>query len=194
MKIYTFQINILAVFISFILLFLCSCKKDVPPANNPYKYQIPEQTNDGWEVSSLSEVGMEVSLIEELTENILNDHYKGIHSMLIVKDGFLVFEEYFKNHNRDDLQTIYSITKSVTSSLIGIAINKGFIQGVEDSILKFFPQYDIQDIEKKKLQLEHFLTLTTGFEWDEKTYPYTDPENSEYQMVQTDDWMEFVLQ
>jgi len=172
-----------------------SCKKDNPrPSEGDYEYQVPVQLNDGWEVSSLSEAGMDVSAIEEIAENIINDQYKGIHSMLIVWNGLLVFEEYFKGYDSDDLQHIFSITKSVSSSLIGIAIDKGFLQGVEDSVLSFFPQHNITDLRKKKLQLKHILTLTTGFEWDEKTYPYTDPRNSEYQMFQTDDWMEFVLQ
>jgi CubicO group peptidase (beta-lactamase class C family) len=114
--------------------------------------------------------------------------------MLIVRNGFLVFEEYFKGYNSDDLQDIFSITKSVSSSLTGIAIDKGFIQSVEDTVLSFFPQYNITDSIKQKILLKHILTLTTGFDWDEKTYPYTDPRNSEYEMVQTDDWMEFVLQ
>jgi len=177
-----------------LLILTSNCTKDAPPDIIKYTYKIPEQLNDGWEVSSLSEVGMDVSIIESITENILNDQYKGIHSMLIVKDGALVFEEYFKNHTRDELQTIYSITKSITSSLIGIAINVGFLPGVEDSVLRYFPQYHIPEIEKQNLQIEHILTLTTGIEWDEKSYPYTDPRNSEYQMVQSDDWMEFVLQ
>ena len=137
---------------------------------------------------------MDVSAIEEIAENIINDQYKGIHSMLIVRNGFLVFEEYFKGYNSDDLQDIFSITKSVSSSLTGIAIDKGFIQSVEDTVLSFFPQYNITDSIKQNILLKHILTLTTGFDWDEKTYPYTDPRNSEYEMVQTDDWMEFVLQ
>ena len=179
----------------FVLLFLLqACNKNDTPSNIEYSYQIPEKTNDGWEVASLSAVGIDVSVIEDVTENILNDQYKGIHSMLIVKDGFLVFEEYFKGYSSDDLQNIFSITKSVSSTLTGIAVDKGFLQGVEDSLLSFFPQYNITDSIKQKLQLKHILTLTTGFEWDEKTYPYTDPKNSEYQMFQTDDWMKFVLQ
>jgi len=177
-----------------LLILTSNCKKDAPSDIIPYTYKLPEQINDGWEVASLSEVGMDVSKIERIAENILNDQYKGIHSMLIVKDGVLVFEEYFNNHKRDELQTIYSITKSVTSSLIGIAIAEGYITGVEDSVLKYFPQYHIPDLEKQNLQINHILTLTTGIEWDEKSHPYTDPRNSEYQMVQTDDWMEFVLQ
>ncbi len=179
-----------------LLLFSISngCKKEEVKSGNHYTYQIPEQKEDDWEISSLSEAGMDVSAIEEIAENIINDRYKGIHSLLIVRNGLLIFEEYFKGYGGDDLQHIFSITKSVSSSLIGIAIDKGFLQGVDDSLLAFFPQYKIADPVKQKLQLEHILTLTTGFEWDEKTYPYTDPQNSEYQMVQSNDWMEFVLQ
>ena len=194
MRYYIFRINIITVVVLFLLIFFNSCKKEESKPSNHYKYQIPEQKNDGWNVSSLSEVGMDVSAIEEITDNILNDQYKGIHSMLIVRKGFLVFEEYFKGYKSDDLQHIFSITKSVSSSLIGIAIDKEFLQGVEDSVLFFFPQYNITDPIKQKLLLKHILTLTTGFDWDEKTYPYTDRRNSEYQMFQTDDWMEFVLQ
>jgi len=179
----------LILFLSFI-----SCKKEESKPGNQYKYQLPEQKDDGWEVLSLSEAGMDVSAIEEIAENIINEQYKGIHSMLIVRNGFLVFEEYFKGYTSDDLQHIFSITKSVSSSLTGIAIDKGFLQGVEDPVLSFFPQYNITDSIKQKLLLKHILTLTTGIKWDEKTYPYTDPQNSEYQMFQTDDWMEFVLQ
>jgi CubicO group peptidase (beta-lactamase class C family) len=189
---FTRSFNITLILI--LLILTGNCKKDFPSDHIHYTYIKPEQVNDGWKVSALSEVGMDVSIIERITENILNDQYRGIHSMLIVKDGVLVYEEYFNNHNRDDLQTIYSITKSITSSLTGLAIQEGFIAGVEESVLQYFPQYNIPDNEKQKLQIKHILTLTTGIVWDEKTYPYTDPRNSEYQMVQSDDWMEFVLQ
>ncbi len=194
MRYYLFRIHIITVVVLFLLISINSCKEEESIASNHYKYQLPEQKNDGWNVSSLSEVGMDVSVIEEIAENIINDQYKGIHSLLIIKDEFLVFEEYFKGYNSEDLQHIFSITKSVSSSLIGIAIDKEFLQGVEDSVLSFFPQYNITDSIKQNLLLKHILTLTTGFDWDEKTYPYTDPRNSEYQMFQTDDWMEFVLQ
>ncbi|MFC2096379.1 serine hydrolase domain-containing protein [Bacteroidota bacterium] len=183
----------LLIVIILITALISGCNEENTDPNNQYHYLPPEQINDGWEISSLEEVGMDVSAIEEITDNILNDQYKGIHSLLIIKDGFLVFEEYFKGYNSDDLQHIFSITKSVSSSLIGIAIDEGFLNGVEDSLLSFFPQYNITDSIKQTLNLEHILTLTTGFDWDEKTHPYTDPQNSEYQMVQTDDWMEFVL-
>ncbi|MCD4732140.1 MAG: beta-lactamase family protein [Bacteroidales bacterium] len=188
------QINIIVTTTLLCAIFLYCCEKEESNNSNHYNYKIPELINDGWEVSSLTDEGMNTSVIEEIAENVINDQYKGIHSMQIVRNGFLVFEEYFKGYDRDDLQHIFSITKSVSSSLIGIAIDEGFLQSIEDPVLSFFPQYNITDSIKQKLRLKHILTLTTGFDWDEKTYPYDDSRNSEYQMFQTDDWMEFVLQ
>lgn len=188
------QISILVTTTLFCAIILSCCEKEESINNNHYNYKIPELLNDGWEVSSLTAEGMNTSVIKEIADNIINDQYKGIHSMLIVRNGLLVFEEYFKGYDRDDLQHIFSITKSVSSSLLGIAIDKGFLQSVEEPVLSFFSQYNITDSTKHKIRLKHILTLTTGFDWDEKTYPYEDSKNSEYQMFQTDDWMEFVLQ
>ena len=182
----------------FILAFstiLSSCEKNTSlDKQYDYTYKVPELKNDGWEVTGISDVGIDEDAIEDLTKRIGAEQYKGIHSLLIVKNGFLVYEEYFENYSEEDLQFIFSITKSVTSSLIGIAIENGQINSIQNPILSYFPEYEINDSTKQTLQLKHFLSLTTGFEWDEKTYSYTDPLNSEYQMIQTDDWIEFVLQ
>lgn len=182
------------IFILFSIICLLSCKKNNIENPDVYTYQIPEQLDDGWEVSSLSAQGMDMESISNLTTDIRDGIFRGIHSMIIVKNGFLVHEVYFGDYKRENLQTIYSITKSISSALIGIAIDGGLIQSVEDSVLSFFPQYNIQDQNKQKIKLRHLLTLTSGWEWDEKSTPYSNPENTEYQMVRTNDWMQFVLE
>ena len=174
-----------------------ACKDDTiqEPAGG-YTYIQPDQLNDGWEVASLADVGMDNETITDLTNRILNGDFRGIHSMLIVKDGVLVHEAYFEGYGRNDLQTIFSITKSVTSCLIGIAIDQGLIRGVGDTVLSYFPEYSggITDPQKQNIRLQHLLTLTSGLEWDEKTFPYSDSRNSETQMIATSDWMRFVLE
>ncbi len=182
-------------FMCLILFCFSSCKNgNVVDPEAQYTYQIPEYLDDGWQVSSISEQDMDTEIITEMTNNILSGQYRGIHSMLIVKNGVLVHEVYFEEYERKSLQIIYSITKSITSALIGIAIDQGLISGVEDPILDFFPQYDISDTQKQQIKLKHLLTLTSGFDWDEKTYPYSDPRNSEYGMVRSNDWMKYVLE
>jgi len=175
-------------------LLLVSCTDDINSAPDLYTYQMPEQLDDGWIVSSLQDEGMDTEIIEEVTSRIIDKQFRGIHSLLIVKNGSLVHEAYFEGYQRNNLQTIFSITKSVSSALIGIALDQGIIHSLDDTVLSFFPQYNIQDADKQKIKLRHILTLTSGLAWDEKSYPYSDSRNTETQMVATNDWMKFVLE
>ena len=187
MKFYRFSILLL------LLLFSFSCTDNISNSPGIYSYSIPNDMDDGWTISSLDEEGMDKAIIEEITSKMISGDFRGIHSFLIVKNGKIVHEAYFKDLTENDLQTIFSVTKSVSSALIGIAIENGSINSVEDTILSFFPQYSIFEPEKYNIRIKHILTLTSGLLWDEKTYPYSDPRNTETQMVATDDWMKFVL-
>jgi len=61
----------------------------------PYVYQMPEELDDGWETASLEKVGINERLIAKVVKRIGDNTYPNVHSLLIVKDGKLVFEEYF---------------------------------------------------------------------------------------------------
>jgi CubicO group peptidase (beta-lactamase class C family) len=118
-------------------------------------YRIPEQTDDGWQTASLDEVGIDEKEIGEAIARINDNTYQNVHSILIVKDGKLVFEECFSGYTWDynghqfrgeltdfGIDTIHnlaSVTKSFTSALVGIAIDHGFIQGVDEKVFAFFP-------------------------------------------------------
>jgi CubicO group peptidase (beta-lactamase class C family) len=93
-----------------------------------------------------------------------------IHSLIIIHNDSLVMEEYFMGWTRHMLHHVWSITKSVTSALIGIAIDQGLIDSVDEKLLSFFPEYDdIQNLDERKesITLEHVLTMTVGFDWKE---------------------------
>jgi len=175
-----------------IFLLFSNCSSQ---SNNNSTYRIPEKLGDGWEVSSLEAEGMNTNKIVSLTEDIRNDKFKGFRSLLIIKNGKLVHEAYFNGYDRDDLHEIYSITKSVSSTLIGISIDNGFIKSVDESVLSLMPQYTgyIEDERKYDIKLKHLLTISSGLDWDEKTYSYSDPRNTETMMFVTEDWMKFVL-
>ena len=166
----------------------------------------PVQRNDGIKTADLPEVGLELSVIQTMQAELLADSFPNIHSVLIYKKGNLVFEQYFKGkderwgdslgvieHKYQDLHDIRSISKSVVSACIGIAIAQGKIQNVKQRIFDFFPNYSGYDTGlKKNLTIEHLLTMTSGFEWNEDV-PYTDPRNSEIQMDNSKDPIDFVL-
>jgi CubicO group peptidase (beta-lactamase class C family) len=116
---------------------------------------------------------------------------------LIDRNGTLVFERYFNGYVRDRLHPLYSVTKSVMSSLIGISIDRDEITGVDANMVAFFPEYhgeiDNLDSLKEEVTLEHLLSMTAGFEWDEWTYPYDDPRNDVTKMYVSRDWVKYVL-
>jgi len=176
------------IFIIFILGFAFSCSKnptsddDVP--ENGYVYVQPPETGDGWQTASLNDVGMNKNKIVDLINKIQNQVYQEVHSVVIVKDGKLVFEEYFSGHdfgyygenyhgryinfNRDTRHNTHSATKSITSALVGIAIDKGFIKSVNDSIFSYLPKYaSLKNEQKSKITIEHLLTMTSGLQWNE---------------------------
>jgi len=109
---------------------------------NEYVYKVPEKTDDGWETSSLREESVDPERINELIVGILNEKYKKIHSVLLVKNGKLILEEYFHGYNREKLHEIRSATKSIGSILTGIAIDHRFINDVNEKIYPYFKDYE----------------------------------------------------
>ena len=166
------------------------------PAQPRYVHEPPEALDDGWATASLDAANMDSEMISLLTDRLENDEYGGVRSLVIVKDGFLVHEAYFDGSSRSDLQEIYSITKSISSALIGIAIDRGMIGGVNEPISTFLPEYAelFSDDPKRCITIEHLLTHSSGLDWDEQTHPYEDPRNSEFAMYyEAEDWVAYVL-
>jgi CubicO group peptidase (beta-lactamase class C family) len=161
---------------------------------NKYTYQPPENINDGLDVGTLDEVNIDSALIEKAVNDISRGKYKEVHSMLIFKDDKLVLEEYFTGHkyqwdgpnyygelvtwDRDMLHCVHSVTKSVTSACVGIAIDKGFIESVHQSIFDYLPDHQHLNTDgKNKITIEHLLTMTSGLEWTEWNAPYSSRDN-----------------
>jgi CubicO group peptidase (beta-lactamase class C family) len=94
-----------------------------------------------------------------------------------------------------DLHTLQSVTKGVTSIVIGIAIQRGELPDPGVAVLDYFEDYEIKHLDERKqrMTLEDVLTMRAGLEWDEWTYPVDDPRNSVTQLETSDDWIQFVL-
>lgn len=156
----------------------------------PYEYTIPEVTDDGWLTASLADVGMIESRFVDLVDLIREGTYSDVHGIVIVKNGRLVFEEYFSGldfqaavddtivgiprvYDRDVPHNLASVTKSVTSTILGVAIDKGFVTGVDTAVYDFFPDHhQLRTPEKNGINLEHMLTMSSGLDWDETTCTY----------------------
>ena len=96
-----------------------------------------------------------------------------LHSLLIVRNGYLVLENYFSDYGPEDLHTLQSVSKSYTSALIGIAIEQGKIKSVDERVLDFFPHYtDLKNVDERKraMTLGHLLTMQSGTDYHESPY------------------------
>lgn len=89
---------------------------------------------------------------------------------VVVHNGFLVDEYYAEARTPETKHHIRSITKSIMSALVGIALDKGYIESLDTPILHYFPEYTNSERERKaQITLKHLLTMTAGFDWDELT-------------------------
>ena len=160
-----------------LILVGCDCKPTVQ-----YSYHPPEYINDGFAVGSLEDVKIDSVLLKKAVDKINCGKYDEVHSMIIFKDSKLVFEEYFQGHrykwdgknhhgewtnwDKSTLHGVKSVSKSITSLCIGIAIDKGFIKSVDQSIFDYLPNHKhLNTNDKEKITIEHLLTMTSGLEW-----------------------------
>lgn len=173
---------------SFFLLISLSCdQENVNPG-------APPALKDGWETASLEQVSIDKSGIADAVERIKSNEFTDIHSMLIIRNGKLVFEEYFNGFTRNDFHVLFSASKSYSSTLIGIAIDKGYIPSTEKLLMDYFPSKTaLFTSGKDKIKLADILTMSSGLEWDEWSYPGLGIENSHFQMMLAPSKIDFVL-
>jgi CubicO group peptidase (beta-lactamase class C family) len=92
----------------------------------------------------------------------------GIRSLLVQRHGVLVREEYFHGGAADSLEQVWSVTKSVTSTLIGIALEHGYLTSLDQTLSEFLPPLiDSLPADKGRITLRQLLTMTSGLEWHE---------------------------
>jgi len=170
-----------------------------------YKYSIPKYLDDYWESADLEQEGFNKKEIIDLIENIIDGEYDDIHSLLIVKNGKLVLEEYFNSNGQifgnyvndiysDRVQMLASVTKSVNSALVGMAINQGYIQDVNVPVSEFFPEYPEMKINgKEKILLKHLLSMSAGLQWNELDISYNNSNNDVNKMERSANLIKYCL-
>jgi CubicO group peptidase (beta-lactamase class C family) len=157
-----------------------------------YAYKQPKNRKDGLKTGGLEHTGLDKNLLNNMMQEIVKGSYPNVHSILIIKDGKLVFEEYFYEHDRNKLHELRSATKSFVSALTGIAIEKKYIKSKNEQVLNFFPEYVIQQdvAAKRKITIENLLTNQSGLDCDVSDSKSVGNETT---MNNSDDWVKFTL-
>ena len=172
---------------------------------------IPAARDDGWPVASVNEDKLIdraelCRMADRLASSAAN-----VHSVLVARGGKLVFERYFRGSDEipgriygrrvenitfdaDTLHDMKSVSKSVASLAVGIAIDRGLIRSVNEPIFSFFPELsDLRSPEKDRIQLLHVLTMSMGLAWVEATPATGDDDNDEARMHRARDACRYVL-
>jgi CubicO group peptidase (beta-lactamase class C family) len=146
-----------------------------------------------WRRAAPEQVGIDGARMADLVGRLRGNRIPGIHSLLLVRQGYLAVEEYFNGSDGTQLQTLQSVTKSVTSLLLGIAVGQGAVRSVAQPVTSFFPEYaDLRNLDARKqaMTLRDILTMRTGLDWSEDPY-----EGSPLQTLNNNrsEWIRLVL-
>jgi len=189
-----------------------SCDKPTDPEEpSGYTYTVPSDLNDGIQTGSLTGAGLETGPIISLMQTLLSSTDHLYHGLLIAKDGKLVLEEYFSgedidifqsglpgtqtNFNATTLHYQASVTKSVSSILMGIAMDMDLVNSVDDTIFTYFPEHnDLAVGGKGAITLKMMLGMCSGLPWDESTYPHDDTRSDHYKMLFSNDPVRNILE
>ena len=138
--------------------------------------------------------GMDGAILEQVVEEINDGRYGDMNALLVLRNNYLVLEHYSspQYYGRDYRHPAKSITKSVTSALVGIVHGQGRLPALDSKLPDLLPAYaDLirQDDRKQQITLHHLLSMTAGFEWDELAAGDTD----QFKMMRTRDWIAYAL-
>jgi len=125
----------------------------------------------GWQIAPPEEHGIDGALLDAMIP-FVEDNALQVNSISVIRHGALVFDYYFPSRQPDQRHQLFSVTKSFTSTLVGIAIDQGLIAGVTVPVLSLFPDRTVAnvDADKEAMTLEHLLTMTAGFECDDEQF------------------------
>ncbi|MBB4566493.1 serine hydrolase domain-containing protein [Rhizobium leucaenae] len=168
---------------------------------------LPEVSANGWALSIPEDHDFDTERLRTIGPHFEAWTAANAHAILIARHGKLIYERYFTGEDRawatplgrvayhaglrHDLR---SITKSITSMLVGIAVENGWIADLDVPVFSFFPDHsDLRTPEKDRITLRHLLTMSAGFAWSEDL-PYSNPANSERRMMEAADLHRYVLE
>ena len=129
----------------------------------------PETT---WRTASPEQVGIPTSVLARVDQRVASNAWRGLNSFLVIRRGYLVMERYFGGSSRDDVHTMQSVSKSVTSLVTGIASDQGALD-IEAPVLSLLPRYSnaSPDPRLARVSLRHLLEMRSGINFYENPYP-----------------------
>lgn len=175
----------LYVFLISIVFILSGCLGEAKPVKTKQSSAI--WPTAGWQTSRPEQQGMDLEMLEKMRVEIENKNIR-LHSLLIVRNGAIIWEEYYEGNTANTKHAMYSVTKSFVSTLVGIAIDQGKIEGTRQLVFDLLPGRTFQNSDERKraITLEDLLTMSSGLDWIEGDATYS-------KMYTSADWVQMVM-
>jgi len=167
----------------------------------------PADLHDGWASAPVAQ-GLDPALVCAIGPRFEAWTEANLHGVVVVRHGALVYEHYFAGEDEQwgrplgrvaydagKLHDLRSLTKSVTSLVVGIALDRGWIKNVDASVFSFFPEYgELRTPEKDDITLRHLLTMSAGFAWTDPSMSYGNQADTESLMIRAPDPYRYLLE
>ncbi|MFC8688492.1 serine hydrolase domain-containing protein [Brevibacillus porteri] len=140
-----------------------------------------------WQAVDPALLNLDAEKLAEV-DPIIKSAYSNINGIIIVRNGYIAHESYYHGYGPNDRHHVASVTKSILSALIGIAIEERLIKNVDQKVLEFFPDYtpDHTNTQKQEITIRHLLTMTAP-------YPFEDWREPLDKMCMQSDWVTYTL-
>jgi CubicO group peptidase (beta-lactamase class C family) len=163
--------RIQVILISILFVAFASCRSNCEP-----------WPTEDWEVVPPEKVGMDPGQVQGMLDAIDTTGIN-LDGIVVVYQGVIVAERYYPVYGQDTLHESYSITKSIISILVGIAIEEGCIADINDPVLDYFLEREFKNLDewKRWITIRHLLTMSSGLYWDQE------------EMVSHPDWVQYTL-
>ena len=155
-------------------------------------YSPPPRLDDGWTVADAARTGWNTAALDAMEAAIASGQAPDTTSVLVARDGRLVYERYFNGGDRDTLNNTRSATKSVTALLVGAAVDRKLIDGPRAKVYGFFGdrRWQNADPRKRDFTVEDLLTMSSQWECDDEN---SFSAGNEERMYLSADWTQFAL-
>lgn len=163
------------------------------------------QTSHGWRVATPNSSGLNTQKLRQLSSHFRRNAAENIHSILIARHGDLAFHDYYSGEDEkfnesighvqfgpEVLHDLRSVTKTVVSLMFGIALDRGWIRDLDDSILSYLPKYKQQETaDKAATTFRHALSMSSGI--SDNSLPFSDPKSSSRLLDAAPDQCQYAL-
>jgi CubicO group peptidase (beta-lactamase class C family) len=156
----------------------------------------PRYLNDGWRPARPQDQGLDVELLSALVASVSGGQWPSTHSILVSRNGSLVFEEYFYGFDESMLHDMRSASKSLASALVGLAVDRQLISGSNAKVLPFFTRYrsfGSWDPRKTEITVQNLMTMSSGLDANDSDQQSVAAEWAYQSQTVQPDWTKFAL-